>query len=67
MLGECRDDHKIGFSIGGRDASIIAMMKKYRVKTIITHDRDFIRLTYQIECNQNLVSLLMMSNVCGLI
>jgi predicted nucleic acid-binding protein len=44
LLGEFRNDHKIGFSIGGRDASIIAMMKKYRVKTIVTHDRDFIRL-----------------------
>jgi predicted nucleic acid-binding protein len=44
VLGEFRNDHKIGFSIGGRDASIIAMMKKYRVKTIVTHDRDFIRL-----------------------
>ncbi len=44
VLGEFRDDHKIGFSIGGRDASIIAMMKKYKVKTIVTHDRDFVRL-----------------------
>ena len=44
MLGEFRNDHKIGFSIGGRDASIIAMMKKYKVKTIVTHDRDFVRL-----------------------
>ena len=44
VLGEFRGHHKIGISIGGRDASIIAMMKKYRVKTIVTHDRDFIRL-----------------------
>src|SRR5438093_3849544 len=44
LLGEFRNDHKIGYSIGGRDASIIAMMKKYKVKTIVTHDRDFVRL-----------------------
>ncbi len=40
LLGEFRNDHRIG----GRDASIIAMMKKYKVKTIVTHDRDFVRL-----------------------
>jgi uncharacterized protein len=44
LLGEFRNDQKIGFSIGGRDASIIAMMKKYKAKTIVTHDRDFVRI-----------------------
>ena len=44
LLGEFREDHRIGFSIGGRDASIVAMMKKHKVKTLVTHDRDFIRL-----------------------
>ena len=28
MLGEFRNYHKIGFSLGRRDASIIAMMQK---------------------------------------
>lgn len=31
-------------SFGGRDASIIAMMRKLRVDTIATHDKDFKRL-----------------------
>jgi uncharacterized protein len=44
LLGEFRNDHKIGLSVGARDASIIAMMKKYKVKTIVTHDSDFVRL-----------------------
>jgi predicted nucleic acid-binding protein len=44
LLAEFRNDHKIGFSIAGRDASIIAMMKKFKVKTIVTHDRDFVKL-----------------------
>ena len=30
VLGEFSNDDKIGFSIGGRDASIIEMMKKYK-------------------------------------
>ena len=44
LLGEFRHDRRASFFIGGRDASIVAMMKKYNVKTIVTHDTDFIKL-----------------------
>ena len=42
LLGEFRHDRRASFSIGGRDVSIVAMMKKYDVKKIVTHD--FIKL-----------------------
>ena len=44
LLGEFRHDRRASFSIGGRDAGIVAMMKKHNVKTIVTHDTDFIKL-----------------------
>lgn len=31
-------------SIGGRDSSILAMMRRLNVNTIVTHDRDFKKL-----------------------
>lgn len=31
-------------SLGGRDASIVAMMRRMKVRTIVTHDKDFKRL-----------------------
>ncbi|MGA7368402.1 MAG: type II toxin-antitoxin system VapC family toxin [Nitrososphaeraceae archaeon] len=42
LLGEFR--HNGTFSLGGRDASIVAMMKRQKVNTILTHDRDFKKL-----------------------
>ncbi|MGG6459867.1 MAG: PIN domain-containing protein [Candidatus Eiseniibacteriota bacterium] len=44
LLGEFRHDGAVGFSIGGRDASIVAMMKKHNVKMLVTHDTDFRKL-----------------------
>jgi predicted nucleic acid-binding protein len=44
VLGDFRRDRRTGLSIGGRDASIVAMMNKYNVKTIVTHDTDFLKL-----------------------
>jgi len=44
VLGEYRNNGNISFSIGGRDASIVAMMKMHKVKTIVTHDSDFMKL-----------------------
>lgn len=41
ILGELEKDR---VSLGGRDASIIAMMRKMKVETLVTHDRDFKRL-----------------------
>lgn len=37
-------DHGGTLSLGGRDASIVAMMKRQKVNTILTHDRDFKKL-----------------------
>jgi predicted nucleic acid-binding protein len=42
LLGEFR--HNGTLSLGGRDASIVAMMKRQKVNTILTHDRDFKKL-----------------------
>lgn len=44
IMGELRNNGNVGLSIGGRDASILAMMKKLKVKTIVTHDSDFMKL-----------------------
>lgn len=44
LLGEFRHDGPVGFSIGGRDASIVSMMKKYNVNMLVTHDTDFHKL-----------------------
>jgi predicted nucleic acid-binding protein len=41
VLGELRNSN---ISLGGRDASIIAMMRKVKVKSLVTHDSDFGRL-----------------------
>lgn len=44
LLGEFRHGGPVGFSIGGRDASIVSMMKKYNVNMLVTHDTDFHKL-----------------------
>lgn len=41
VLGELRNS---SISLGGRDASIVAMMRKMKVKSLVTHDSDFGRL-----------------------
>ena len=41
ILGELSSRN---ISIGGRDSSIVAMMRRLNVNTLVTHDRDFKKL-----------------------
>lgn len=43
-IGVLDELRKSRLSLGGRDASIVAMMRKMRVRTLVTHDEDFKKL-----------------------
>ena len=43
-LGILDELRKSKVSLGGRDASIVAMMRKMKVRTLVTHDDDFKKL-----------------------
>lgn len=43
-IGVLEEIRKGKGSLGGRDASIVAMMRKNKVRTLVTHDGDFKKL-----------------------
>ncbi|MEM2139523.1 PIN domain-containing protein [Nitrososphaera sp.] len=43
-IGVLDELRKSSIPLGGRDASIVAMMRKMKARTLVTHDKDFKKL-----------------------